>query len=258
MANTDIKLNKPDFVSDFIESRKEAFQKGKLLTLMIVAVFHLLLITIMIVSSIWEIYYIDEPSLINLKMEDKIPVWIAGPKIFGDSRINNSEIRKIVNIKPSNNISYAIEMKDSDYSPHIGIDSYEEPLLDLDFGDYGSYLLPEQLDNIKKEKDEVVKNEPVWITKGQQPKVIFRIQPEYPDIAKIAHIEGEVKLEAIINERGKVESVRIIDSTNKLFNDSAIKAAMMWRFEPGKINDRPVKAYFILTIRFRLTNAKIK
>jgi len=83
------------------------------------------------------------------------------------------------------------------------------------------------------------------------PRVIDRVRPRYPMAARATRTEGEVVIEAIIDERGAVRDVRVL-SGPALLRDAAIDAVRAWRFEPGRLNGEPVAVYFTLRVRFRL------
>lgn len=87
---------------------------------------------------------------------------------------------------------------------------------------------------------------------GIPPQVINRIQPDYPELAQKARIQGMVILEAVINKEGTVRSAHILRSDNPLLEQAAINAAMQWSFSPGKINGTTVAAYYTITIIFQL------
>ncbi len=70
-------------------------------------------------------------------------------------------------------------------------------------------------------------------------KAVRRLQPEYPPIAKAAHATGMVKVEIDIDiSDGKVIAARVI-SGHPFLRDSAVKAALGWRFPPALITTGP-------------------
>ena len=64
------------------------------------------------------------------------------------------------------------------------------------------------------------------------PRLILRIPPEYPPLAKAARIEGVVKLAALIDENGEVERLRLI-SGHPLLVKATFDAVKQWRFRPA-------------------------
>ncbi|MEM7053427.1 MAG: energy transducer TonB [Pseudomonadota bacterium] len=62
---------------------------------------------------------------------------------------------------------------------------------------------------------------------------ISRIPPQYPRQALMNGIEGFVEVELLINEEGRVRSVRILNAEpSGFFERPARAAAMRWRFRP--------------------------
>lgn len=63
-------------------------------------------------------------------------------------------------------------------------------------------------------------------------KVISRIAPAYPELAKRIHLQGMVKVEAVIRPNGAVKSTRVLGGSPVLVN-AATDAVSKWKFEPG-------------------------
>ncbi len=57
-------------------------------------------------------------------------------------------------------------------------------------------------------------------------------QPEYPWMARLRRIEGQVLVHFDVSERGEVSNIQIIQSTNEMFNDNVLKAMKTWKFIP--------------------------
>jgi TonB family protein len=62
-------------------------------------------------------------------------------------------------------------------------------------------------------------------------KVTSRVAPSYPELAKKMHIQGVVKVEAIVRANGTVKSARPLGG-NPVLIDAAIDAVSKWKFEP--------------------------
>ena len=63
-------------------------------------------------------------------------------------------------------------------------------------------------------------------------KVTFRTAPRYPDLAQKAHLQGVVKVEAIVRPNGTVKSTRVLGG-NPVLVDAATDAVNKWKFEPS-------------------------
>ena len=75
--------------------------------------------------------------------------------------------------------------------------------------------------------------------------------PLYPPIARSAHIQGVVILEAVLDAQGRVESVRVLRSI-PLLDQAAIDAVRHWRFTPALLNGEPVPVVMTVTVNFEL------
>lgn len=82
---------------------------------------------------------------------------------------------------------------------------------------------------------------------------IVRIPPQYPREAALARIEGWVKVEFTITEAGTVKDARIIDAKpSRVFNRSAIRAILRWKFKPRIIDGVAVERRATQVIDFSL------
>ena len=80
---------------------------------------------------------------------------------------------------------------------------------------------------------------------------IKKAEPVYPPIARVARVEGEVRIQVIVSEEGKVIEAAIIDG-HPLLRDAALHAARQWEFLPKKISGNPVKVVGVVTFHFTL------
>jgi protein TonB len=85
-----------------------------------------------------------------------------------------------------------------------------------------------------------------------QGNLIHQVQPEYPAIAKIAHVQGSVVLRAIISKQGQIENLQLV-SGPALLVQSAIDAVSRWRYRPYYLNNEPVEVETRITVNFMLS-----
>lgn len=79
------------------------------------------------------------------------------------------------------------------------------------------------------------------------------VLPVYPDSARRRGIEGYVQLAFTITAEGKVENVRVIDSSPaRVFDREARRAALRWRFAPRTENGQLVAREAVKKLEFRL------
>lgn len=83
------------------------------------------------------------------------------------------------------------------------------------------------------------------------------VLPEYPDQARRRGIEGHVKLAFTITAQGRVENIRVVESSPaNVFDRSARRAAARWRFAPRTENGQTVEREAVKTLEFRLTQGR--
>jgi protein TonB len=87
-----------------------------------------------------------------------------------------------------------------------------------------------------------------------KPEPIKTVLPEYPEVARKAGLEGRVTIAAIVDENGNVVYAEVVSSTNKVFEEPALKAAYQYKFKPGMMKDRKVKVRVIIPFAFKLQN----
>jgi TonB family protein len=75
-----------------------------------------------------------------------------------------------------------------------------------------------------------------------------RVTPAYPELAKASGLNGEVAVEIVIDEKGKVVSAKEV-SGPALLRQASINAALGWRFAPTRVDGSPTQA--VGTIKFR-------
>jgi TonB family protein len=73
----------------------------------------------------------------------------------------------------------------------------------------------------------------------------------YPAITCPDGTEGVVMINAWMNDSGIIRRAEITSSTNQCLNQSALKAAMHYKFTPAYVNGIPTAIWIKIPIRFR-------
>ena len=89
------------------------------------------------------------------------------------------------------------------------------------------------------------------------PKLFKETVPVYPEIARVAGVEGVVILGVKTNEEGQVADVIVLRSI-PLLDQAAIDAVRQWVYEPMIIDGKAVSAVFTVTVRFHLKESVVK
>jgi protein TonB len=96
------------------------------------------------------------------------------------------------------------------------------------------------------------KKEPVRVGGSiQSSKLIRRVEPVYPDLAKRARVQGVVLLEVTVDETGNVSEINIIRG-HPLLNQAAVDAVEQWKYSPTLLNGEPVPVKATVTVTFQL------
>jgi len=82
-------------------------------------------------------------------------------------------------------------------------------------------------------------------------RLIFQVKPDYPEIARMARVQGTVRLEAVISREGTVESLRVVGGPPLLVK-AAFDAVSQWRYQPTLLNGEPVEVSTEIEVNFTL------
>jgi protein TonB len=85
----------------------------------------------------------------------------------------------------------------------------------------------------------------------ESPRKTVDVHPVYPEIARAAHVEGTVILEAVLDTGGHVTQLKVIRSV-PLLDQAALDAVRQWRYSPSIYYGRPVSVLMTITVRFTL------
>ena len=85
----------------------------------------------------------------------------------------------------------------------------------------------------------------------QAAKLVNRVQPIYPPLARQTRISGTVRLHAIIGKDGTVQQLQV-ESGHPLLVQSALDAVRQWRYQPTLLNGEPVEVDTEIDVIFSL------
>ncbi len=78
-----------------------------------------------------------------------------------------------------------------------------------------------------------------------------RVEPEYPEQAKLKRIQGTVALEVVADTDGKVIRTDVKESV-PLLDEAAAAAVRQWKYMPTILNGKPVEVVFPVSVNFAL------
>jgi periplasmic protein TonB len=85
----------------------------------------------------------------------------------------------------------------------------------------------------------------------REPRKLRHVDPIYPEIARVARVQGAVVLECTLTPEGHVSDVRVL-SGHPLLDAAALYAVQQWRFTPTLLNGVPVPVLMTVRVRFQL------
>jgi protein TonB len=85
----------------------------------------------------------------------------------------------------------------------------------------------------------------------EQAKLIYQLKPDYPPLAKMARIQGQVRLEAIISKDGTIQDLKVLGG-HPLLVKAALEAVQRWRYQPTLLNGEPVEVITEIEVNFTL------
>jgi protein TonB len=92
----------------------------------------------------------------------------------------------------------------------------------------------------------------VFVASQTKPELVYFAPPNYPEMARISHLEGTVIVKVLVGPDGSVLAAEILQGVHPMLNKEAIAAARKCKFNPGKQRNIPVKAWMAIPYRFRL------
>ncbi|MGA9072351.1 MAG: TonB family protein [Terracidiphilus sp.] len=81
--------------------------------------------------------------------------------------------------------------------------------------------------------------------------VMQKTPPVYPAIAKSAHVQGTVVIQATISKNGSVENPHVV-SGPVMLRQAALDAVKTWRFRPYMLSNEPVDVETTVNVNFAL------
>ncbi len=83
------------------------------------------------------------------------------------------------------------------------------------------------------------------------PRLLKSAEPEFPQVARQARLEGSVRVKSLVLENGRVGETVVLEGDD-VFHDAARNAARQSVFEPAVLEGRAVAVWMSHSLRFRL------
>jgi periplasmic protein TonB len=92
---------------------------------------------------------------------------------------------------------------------------------------------------------------PPRVSQFAEANLVHRVQPQYPQIARMVGVQGAVELRAIVSKTGIIENLTIIGGPPMLVA-AAVDAVKQWRYRPYMLNGEPIEVETEITVNFTL------
>jgi protein TonB len=83
-------------------------------------------------------------------------------------------------------------------------------------------------------------------------KIVKRVIPTYPPLAKQARISGTVRLEGVISREGRIVNLQVLYG-HPLLTQAALQAVGQWLYQPTLLNGEPVEVIAPIDVHFTLS-----
>jgi len=82
-------------------------------------------------------------------------------------------------------------------------------------------------------------------------QLISSVPPVYPQLARSQRVSGDVKIDASIDENGRVTSMKVVGGP-VLLHQAAMDSLRQWKYRPATLNGKAVSMHLVVTVQFRL------
>ncbi|HEY4363163.1 MAG TPA: TonB family protein [Bryobacteraceae bacterium] len=85
-----------------------------------------------------------------------------------------------------------------------------------------------------------------------QPRLVFKQEPTYSDEARIAKLQGSVRLSLVVAADGTPTNIQVVGPLGLGLDQAAVDAVSSWVFKPGTKDGLPVPVMASVEVNFRL------
>lgn len=83
-------------------------------------------------------------------------------------------------------------------------------------------------------------------------KLLKKVLPVYPAIARMSRVQGTVVIGATINKEGRVQDIEVVASPSALLTNAAVDAVKQWQYKPTLVNGTPVEVDTTIDVIFTI------
>jgi periplasmic protein TonB len=83
-----------------------------------------------------------------------------------------------------------------------------------------------------------------------EPKLISSVSPAYPEIARRQNVQGDVVVDLLVDETGKVADAKVISGPS-LLREAALESLRKNKYNPATLDGKPASAHVTVTVHFK-------
>jgi hypothetical protein len=89
----------------------------------------------------------------------------------------------------------------------------------------------------------------------EHPRIVHQTKPEYPTALRLLEAGGAVVVSSIIGTDGRPRQPVVLDTQGggPAMKYVALDTLRQWRFEPAKLDGKPVAVFYVLTVNFKVS-----
>jgi protein TonB len=87
---------------------------------------------------------------------------------------------------------------------------------------------------------------------SRNPQLVFQAKPHYPEVARLAQVQGTVIVKVLVDAQGQVAAAEIIRGVHPLLDKAALAAARKCVFLPGQQRELKVPTWVAVPYSFHL------
>jgi TonB family protein len=81
--------------------------------------------------------------------------------------------------------------------------------------------------------------------------LLSSVSPLYPPMARNMRVQGDVRIDAVVDENGRVSEARVVTGP-VLLRQPALDALAHWKYQPATLDGKPVQTHLAITIQFHI------
>ncbi len=86
------------------------------------------------------------------------------------------------------------------------------------------------------------------------PRPVMQPRPEYPSDMRAQRTAGQVVVDFIVDATGNVQNAYSLSSTQREFEQSAVAAVSLWKFNPGQVGAHKINTHMQVPVVFSIGN----